>query len=165
MDATIQEYTGVDGHTMHFAQTTSIEAGTPYLVKPTSADITNPTYTDVTLRAQAAKSIAYGDYKFVATYSPQELATDKTELFLTTDGKLNYPQTNAQATLKGMRAYIQVPANAGASLFIDGMTTGIAEVRGKMEGGRDDIFDLQGRKVHNPGKGLYIVNGKKVIIQ
>ena len=150
---------------MHFAQTTSIEAGTPYLVKPTSDDITNPTYSNVTLKAQAAKSITYGDYKFVATYSPKNLATDKTELFLTTDGKLNYPQTNAQATLKGMRAYIQVPANAGATLFIDGEATGIAEVRGKMEDGRGDVYDLQGRKIQNPGKGLYIVNGKKVIIQ
>ena len=165
MDATIQEYTGVDGHTMHFAQTTSIEAGTPYLVKPTSADITNPTYTDVTLRAQAARSIAYGDYKFVATYSPQELATDKTELFLTTDGKLSYPANDSGKTLKGLRAYIQVPANAGASLFIDGEATGIAEVRGKMEDGRGEVYDLQGRKIQNPRKGLYIVNGKKVIIQ
>ena len=165
MDATIQEYTGLDGHTMHFAQTTSIEAGTPYLVKPTSADITNPTYTDVTLRAQAAKSIAYGDYKFVATYSPQELATDKTELFLTTDGKLSYPANDSGKTLKGLRAYIQVPANAGASLFIDGEATGIAEVRGKMEDGRGEVYDLQGRKIQNPRKGLYIVNGKKVIIQ
>ena len=173
MDATIQEYTGVDGHVMHFAQTTSIEAGTPYLVKPTSDDITNPTYSDVTLKAQAAKSITYGDYKFVATYGPKNLATDKTELFLTTDGKLNYPQTNAQATLKGMRAYIQVPANAGATLFIDGEATGIQSIDNGQLTMDNSVYDLQGRKVNSQlsiinsqlKKGLYIVNGKKVIIQ
>ena len=27
------------------------------------------------------------------------------------------------------------------------------------------IYDLQGRKVENPTKGLYIVNGKKVVIK
>jgi hypothetical protein len=27
------------------------------------------------------------------------------------------------------------------------------------------VFDLQGRRVDNPTKGLYIVNGKKVIIK
>ena len=27
------------------------------------------------------------------------------------------------------------------------------------------IFDLQGRRVANPIKGLYIVNGKKVVIK
>jgi hypothetical protein len=27
------------------------------------------------------------------------------------------------------------------------------------------IYDLQGRRVSNPTKGLYIVNGKKVIVK
>jgi hypothetical protein len=27
------------------------------------------------------------------------------------------------------------------------------------------IYDLQGRRVNNPGKGLYIVNGKKVMLK
>jgi hypothetical protein len=27
------------------------------------------------------------------------------------------------------------------------------------------IYDLQGRRVSNPGRGMYIVNGKKVMIQ
>ena len=27
------------------------------------------------------------------------------------------------------------------------------------------VYDLQGRRVQNPAKGLYIVNGKKVIIK
>ena len=34
-----------------------------------------------------------------------------------------------------------------------------------MEEVRGDFFDLQGRKVANPTKGLYIVNGKKVVIK
>jgi hypothetical protein len=29
----------------------------------------------------------------------------------------------------------------------------------------NEYFDLQGRKVANPTKGLYIVNGKKVVIK
>ena len=28
-----------------------------------------------------------------------------------------------------------------------------------------EIYDLQGRKVANPSKGLYIVNGKKIVIK
>ena len=28
-----------------------------------------------------------------------------------------------------------------------------------------EVYDLQGRKVMNPAKGLYIVNGRKVIIK
>ena len=47
-------------------------------------------------------------------------------------------------------------------------TTGIIEVNtnntnltNKVEG----IFDLQGRRIENPKKGLYIVNGRKVVIK
>ena len=29
----------------------------------------------------------------------------------------------------------------------------------------DNYYDLQGRKVTNPTKGLYIVNGKKYIVK
>ena len=47
----------------------------------------------------------------------------------------------------------------------DGTTTGIADVRSKMSDVRGDVFDLQGRKVAQPAKGLYIVNGKKVVIK
>ena len=56
-------------------------------------------------------------------------------------------------------------APAFFSLDFDGETTGIADVRGKMEDVRSDFFDLQGRKVAQPAKGLYIVNGKKVVIK
>ena len=42
-------------------------------------------------------------------------------------------------------------------------TTGIKAVVN--EQAREGIYDLQGRKVTNPTKGLYIVNGKKVIIK
>ncbi len=41
--------------------------------------------------------------------------------------------------------------------------TGIADVT--VENGENVIYDLQGRKVQQPGKGIYIVNGKKVMIR
>ena len=44
-------------------------------------------------------------------------------------------------------------------------TTGIDEVI-KYERQSDDAFyNLQGQRVDNPGKGLYIRNGKKVVIK
>ena len=43
--------------------------------------------------------------------------------------------------------------------------TGIEEVKSKMEDGKGEYYDLQGREVAQPAKGLYIVNGKKVIIK
>lgn len=165
MNASIFEYTGSDGNTMHFTATTSIEAGTPYLIKPKEGNIIDQTYSDVTLTAQSAKSVDYGDYKFVATYSPVALATDKTKLFLTTDGKLAYPASASEATMKGMRAYFQVPASANVALFVDGegTITGIEEIENSQLT-IDNVYNLNGQRVTQPRKGLFIVNGKKLII-
>ena len=164
-DANIREFDSVEGNTMVFKTANKIEAGVPYLIKP-SEDIVNPTYSNVTLEYQPEKGIVRGDYRFVATYAPKELATDKTELFLTTDGKLGYPTSVGEATLKGMRAYIQVPTSASVSLFVDGegTITGISDVSSNPEENRNDIYNLNGQRVTQPRKGLYIVNGKKLII-
>lgn len=163
-DANIREFDSVEGNTMVFKTANKIEAGVPYLIKP-SEDIVNPTYSNVTLVYQPEKGIVRGDYRFVATYAPKELATDKTELFLTTDGKLGYPANASDATLKGMRAYIQAPANANVALFVDGegTITGIETIENS-ELTIDNVYNLNGQRVTQPRKGLFIVNGKKLII-
>ena len=42
--------------------------------------------------------------------------------------------------------------------------TSIHEVR-NTDSQREEWYDLQGRRVMNPGKGLYIHNGRKIIIR
>ncbi len=44
-------------------------------------------------------------------------------------------------------------------------TTGIKDVRSQKEEGRSDFFDLQGRRVEQPVKGLYIMNGRKYVVR
>ena len=46
-----------------------------------------------------------------------------------------------------------------------GNTTGISEVRGKMENVRGEVYNLNGQRLTQPQKGLNIVNGKMVIIR
>jgi len=76
------------------------------------------------------------------------------------------------ATLPAGKAYLHttsaLDASAGSRLgiiFDDGEVTSIESVSGKLSDMSGDFFDLQGRKVANPTKGLYIVNGKKVVIK
>ena len=47
----------------------------------------------------------------------------------------------------------------------DGETTGISTMQNSERIMRNDVYDLSGRRVVQPSKGLYIVNGKKVIIK
>ena len=42
-------------------------------------------------------------------------------------------------------------------------TTGIQTVKPTTPAKENIIYDLQGRRVTNPGRGIYIVNGKKVV--
>lgn len=70
-------------------------------------------------------------------------------------------------TLGANKAFFKIPANSSRE-FLDilGEVTGI-DGRCKMEDGRSDVYyDLNGRRVMNPTKkGVYINNGRKVVIK
>ena len=73
------------------------------------------------------------------------------------------------STLSANKAYLQLPVslfpNASKSVkvrFDDGTTTEIDEVKEQTEENKT-FYDLQGREVENPIKGIYIIDGKKVV--
>ena len=69
-------------------------------------------------------------------------------------------------TIGANKAYLTYIGSLAPEFFaFDGNTTSINEVRGKMEDVSGEYYDLQGRRVSQPTKGLYIVNGKKVVIK
>ena len=157
----------ISGNVMTFGEATSIEAGKPYLIKP-DAEIANKVFSNVTLSATPAATVQQGvsGLAFIGTYSPKELKTDKTEQFLTASGKLAYPSSSTNATLKGMRAYFYVPKGTEARVSIDGEEiTALTLVNSGKRIVNSEVYDLQGRKVANPTKGMYIANGQKVIIK
>ena len=161
----LRKFSDVNGNVMHFENRYDIEAGMPYLAKPIE-DLVDPVLNDVTLSSQSARNVGDNDFEFKATYSPMELETDKTELFLTSSGKLAYPSSEAKATIKGLRAYFKVPAGADARLNIDGIDTSLELVNDvQCSSFNIQYYDLQGRKVSNPAKGIYISNHKKVVIK
>ena len=49
--------------------------------------------------------------------------------------------------------------------FDEGETTALSEVRGLKSDVRGEYFNLNGQRVAQPTKGLYIVNGRKVVIK
>ena len=78
-----------------------------------------------------------------------------------------YKNTNA-FTLRANSAYLPAEAVEGSTarafIALDDETTGIADVKAVKEDA-EGMFDLQGRKIAKPTKGLYIVNGKKVVVK
>jgi hypothetical protein len=55
-----------------------------------------------------------------------------------------------------------VPSSAPVFMAFDNGTTGIKLVQAE---GDDSYYDLNGRKVLNPKKGIYIHNGKKEVVK
>ena len=165
----LRMFQGSEGTVIKFQEATGIEAGHAYLVKP-AATVKNPVFEGVTVVNTIGEMDADdNDYGFVGAVIKTKLAIDKTELFLGTDGKFYYPESDAVATMKGLRGYFVVPAGAEPSkLSVDVNGSGIATSINSMNiEGMDNanVYNLQGQRVNAPQKGLYIMNGKKVIIK
>ncbi len=107
--------------------------------------------------------------------------TVKTPVTWESDGKYNYILQSGQfkkassGNLKANRAYLHTSYDvtaAGARDYLEFSfeddVTGISDATRLNDNEKlinDNCFDLQGRRVAQPTKGLYIVNGKKVIIK
>ena len=81
-------------------------------------------------------------------------------------GKAAFKKINATAaTVDEGKAYLEFNEEIEAPLFdLDGEATSIKAVEAKtVENG--EYYNLAGQRVAQPTKGLYIVNGKKVIIK
>lgn len=167
------EDVNAEGTVMTFKEATRIEASKPYLFKPAKT-VKNPVFEGVTITSKGAGSVTArtnGNYAFIGTYSKYKMATDKSEVFITTSGKLSYP-AEGKNTIKGMRAFIQLPITANAKAFnlnIGGEATSIDTIDGGLFNGNATIYNLNGQKmssdINGLAKGLYIVNGKKMIVK
>lgn len=76
--------------------------------------------------------------------------------------------TNGTVTVPAGKAYLALTASPGAPVLditIDGISTGIDATRKVQQTGDGIFYNLAGQRVAQPTKGLYIVNGKKIIIK
>jgi hypothetical protein len=170
---TFYELKGYDGTTVSMESVTETKANTPYMFKPKAAD-TKVAAKMVTVKAAPAEAPVAGNavkIKFVGTYEQKNIVSDGSTQYYcfmadgAEAGKFVHVITTP-VTMNPYRAYMVVEGGASSrelDLVIDGVSTGIKN----MKVGTDDnvYYDLQGRRILYPTKGLYIVNGRKVIIK
>lgn len=106
-------------------------------------------------------------YTFKGTYGNTNLA-GKVFTLIQGDYFFNYDGTEGAVKAKTFRGYFEnTTKSSGAKVMVagfnfDGETTGIRELT--TDNNKTDVmFDLMGRRVNQPTKGLFILNGKKVI--
>ena len=180
--------------TLNFSTVTAIEAGTPYIIKWTTTgdDIVNPVFSNVTISSTTPTAVVSNDKKvtFVGQYSPFSIVSsgatgdnegNKNEILLMTKGnKIGYSKN--PRTLNCFRCHFYVPTNGGQQAhsievdFGEGEATALSEeLRVKSEECNATLrslveevwYSLDGRKLEGKptAKGMYIVNGRKVIIK
>lgn len=136
--------------------TGKVPANTGLLVRGETANV------PVCASAEAVSNLLEG----VTTDTPKGAGT----IFVLMKGSKGigfYKNTN-DFTLRANSAYLPAEdvegSTARAFIALDEETTGIADVR-SLKDNTESMFDLQGRKIAKPTKGLYIVNGKKVVVK
>ena len=119
----------------------------------------------------------FANNKLVAIASDTKIRTDATYKYYVYGKKGTYPvgfypvSSTSDYTAKAGKAYLRIAATDAPAApmlwlnFEDDQTTGVNEVRSKMEDGRGIYYNLAGQRVDNPTKGIYIVNGQKVVIK
>lgn len=148
-----------------------IPANTPYLVKYVGTnesndfsngcvfvEISNSTATIAESEYALRGGIASGDKPEIAgstIYTMQKPSE--------TDPLGFYKFTGT--TMPGFKAYLPVPNNMTVRGFVfdPGTTTGIDQMT--TDEADQTVYDLSGRRVNRAGKGLYIINGKKVYVK
>lgn len=168
----VYTFGSMNGNVMNFAPSTTIDAGTPYIVKPTK-EVVDPSFTGVNIEATAAKKVGADGYFMQGIYGVKtDLTTDGTNLFLGDGNKFYKPAGATTARMKGLRAYFIVPQGTNLAALranIDGATTAIDELTTVVEQPTDNrIYNLQGQFVGTSFEGLhgvYVQNGKKVLVK
>ena len=164
--------------TLNFEDATTIEAGKPYIVKWTAggANIENPIFTGVTV-SNATTPVVTACVDFIGITSPVTLTGgDRTKLYLGAANTLYYP--SADLTINSCRAYFELKGGISAGdlpnniqafvLNFGGEETDIITIENeRVKSENESWFSIDGRKLtYKPSaKGIYINNGKKVIIK
>lgn len=160
-----------------------VEAGVPYFVKlAQGTGIANPVFKGVFL-GDGTKDVFDQYYELCGTYDKMNFNDDDRVLVME-NGKLCPPDNNS---VKPFTVFLYIPNERDdkgklvvTSVKFDfegdkfdfnfesgGDVTGIKVVTDRINGHVEDIwYDLQGRPLNGrPGKGIYIRNGKKIVIK
>jgi len=169
-------------------ETTTMTAGTPYIIKwtkaegydaadPDTRDLKNPVFTGVTID-KTMNDVNTSDNKvtFRGNYDAQSFDAEDKSILLVGGNNLYWPQ--AGASIKACRAYFQLNGLTIGDTnnqvrefhlnFGDGDTTGIKTTNFTNYTNKAGVwFTLDGRKLNEKPttKGIYVNRGRKIVIK
>lgn len=177
-EAKAQEFVSSNGYSLTFEAVNDgvLKANVPYLVyfpaETTVGTTEEPLYFVTNVASYQPTPVEYNGFTFVGNYEASKSMDglygvasegDVQKIMLGTAGS-TLPATCAYFTTKNMNA------NGLRICFDGGEVTGINQVNGAQAQSAGAVYNLQGIKVSNRGTnnlpaGLYIMQGKKVIVK
>ncbi len=164
---------------LNFSDAADVAAATPVMVKMPAGAPSSFAFANVALTTDDAPVVTQTDgavaYDFVGNYTANLDLTDQA-FYVVRGTTAIYSQEGQRASAKAFRAYfVNKSAEGGEAKFAfleesTGIESLTPDPSPKGEGSKY-VYDLQGRKVNvnvngnSSRKGIYIVNGKKIVIK
>ena len=171
--ATIKQIASVtekdDGAVINFENApATLVAGKAYLVRTATA-IENPTFNGVTVKNVTPTNCSgNANYQLIGIYSPLNIDASLYGKVFGINNQDNLAKVMKDTSIQGMRAYFLLANSAtAAKLNFGGELTGIDAVDNGEAVMTGKVYNLNGQYVGNSleglKKGVYVVNGKKVL--
>lgn len=165
-----------DHVTLNFEEQTSMEAQTPYMIKP-GTDASKKVNGVILESASELKKVEDANHNgidFVGNYTTGQ-ALQQNSFFIS---KNTFYRASGQETMKAYRATFQVPSSLSAAKIMNtvfvgegGSVTAIDDVHVSPQGSFD-VYHINGMLVKKNAidlngldKGIYIINGKKYVVK
>ncbi len=139
---------------------TTLSAGTAYVIKSETTSDFVASKTSTTLNFTEGTSTTAG---VTTTANLTKILDNTGDKYVLSENKIK--KLGGTAKVAAFRGYFTIPAGSNViDIDLEGDVTGIENLK------NDNLdnavfYDLNGHQVANPTKGLYIVNGKKVILK
>ena len=174
---TFFEFESGDANTLTFKEVTAVQPNTPYLFTMKEDGITSLEggVTTITAVTNYTSENTNGNWTSVGCYKTGTVITNnagETNSYYGLNNSKQFVRVSKKINTKPYRAYYKMapsangeaPAAKFSLIFRDGSTQVITP--SQIEGWEENVYyDLMGRRVMNPTNGVYIVNGKKVIVK
>ena len=170
--STVKAYTVsyTENNVVYFTEneTGVLSANTPYILSTEESENVSTTFTGIANNNEDTYTVN----GLVGLLTASTVAADK-YILQNNDGVVGFYKTTEAITGTANRCYLDlasVPTEASsARAFVsfgifDGDATGIKSVEGSQLN-TEGFYNLSGQRISQPTKGLYIVDGKKVIVK
>ena len=167
----LRTFDHMEGTVMYFKHVDDLDAGVPYLIKPNKTlDSLLFENVKIDMATNPTKRIGNDGYFMQGTYQATELNPDGTNLFLGDNNTFFRPSENDHR-MKGTRVYFIIPRKAVDQVLsydTETIVDGIVDVEVNSQSNSQKVYNINGVYVgdnlRNLTPGVYIVDGKKVVV-